>query len=431
MNARPHHQGSAVSDSFPGTQVHGPLSPIRAQTSHGAQRIIRDRFDYVLSMEHRIIVVGAGIAGLATAAALSRGGHTVSVIEERDDTTSGAGISIWPNALAALDRIGVGDEVRGAGGRVSAGAMRWRNGASIRHPAAERMVIALGEPLVVVRRVVLTDILSASLAAGTVEYGLAVSDVVDAHGPVRVRLSDSSTREADAVIGADGTHSVLARRLNGALTGRYAGYTAWRGVADHALDPDLAGETLGAGFEVGHVPMGSGHTYWFATERAAEGGRCAGGELSYLRSKLAGWADPVPAILAATSAHDVLRNDVYDREGARCWARGAVALVGDAAHPMRPHLGQGGCQAIEDAAVLAECIDISTDLATAFTRYETFRRPRVRRLIRESRMLGEILNLRPAALSTLAMRATVLVPEAMVTRHLAGIAARSAFRVPV
>ena len=76
-------------------------------------------------MAHRVIVVGAGIAGLSTAVALHRGGHLVTVFEERSDTSSGAGISIWPNALAALDRIGLGDQVREAGGRISAGAVRW------------------------------------------------------------------------------------------------------------------------------------------------------------------------------------------------------------------------------------------------------------------------------------------------------------------
>ena len=91
-------------------------------------------------MAHRVIVVGAGIAGLSTAVALHRGGHLVTVFEERSDTSSGAGISIWPNALAALDRIGLGDQVREAGGRISAGAVRWRDGTWIRRPSAQRIV---------------------------------------------------------------------------------------------------------------------------------------------------------------------------------------------------------------------------------------------------------------------------------------------------
>ena len=87
-------------------------------------------------MAQQILVIGAGIPGLATAVALQRRGHEVTVIEERTDTSSGAGISIWPNALAALDEIGLGDAVRAAGGRVTAGALRWRDGTWLRHPAA-------------------------------------------------------------------------------------------------------------------------------------------------------------------------------------------------------------------------------------------------------------------------------------------------------
>ena len=86
-------------------------------------------------MAQRILVIGAGIAGLATAVAMQRRGYAVSVVEERTDTSSGAGISIWPNALAALDRIGVGQAVSDAGGRITAGALRWRDGSWLRRPA--------------------------------------------------------------------------------------------------------------------------------------------------------------------------------------------------------------------------------------------------------------------------------------------------------
>ena len=108
----------------------------------------------------------------------------------------------------------------------------------------------------VVRRSALNDVLAGALASGTVHSGLTAEDIELTPDGVRVTLSDSTTRQADALIGADGTHSVVARHLNGPLHNRYAGYTAWRGIADAAIDPDLAGETLGAGRECGHVPLG-------------------------------------------------------------------------------------------------------------------------------------------------------------------------------
>jgi 2-polyprenyl-6-methoxyphenol hydroxylase-like FAD-dependent oxidoreductase len=381
-------------------------------------------------MVQRIVVVGAGIAGLATAVGLQRRGHDVTVIEERTDTSTGAGISIWPNALAALDHLGLGDAVRAAGGRITAGALRWRDGSWLRRPAAERFVRALGEPLVVVQRSVLRDVLTAALAAGTVEYRLAAAGLVVTADGVRLRLSDTTVRTVDAVVGADGTRSVVARHLNGPLIDRYVGYTGWRGIARYAIDPELAGETLGPGVETGHVPMGPDLTYWFTTERAPEGRLSPEGELTYLRTKLAHWAEPIPSILAATEPPDVLRDDLYDRTPARHWARGPVVLVGDAAHPMRPHLGQGGCQGLEDAAILAAFVDQTPDLSTAFAQFAAFRRHRIKSLVRESAWIGELVNLRPAFLSAAASRATALIPEALLTWHMASVAAWSSFALP-
>ncbi|MGH3640333.1 MAG: FAD-dependent monooxygenase, partial [Mycobacterium sp.] len=137
-----------------------------------------------------------------------------------------------------------------------------------------------------------------------------------------------------------------------------------------------------------------------------------------------------PDILASTDPTDVLRNDLYDRAPARQWSRGPVVLVGDAAHPMRPHLGQGGCQGLEDAATLAHFVDAGDDLPGAFARFAAFRRPRALALARESRLFGRIVNIRPAVLAGAAMRASSMVPEALLTRHMASVAGRSAFVLP-
>ncbi|OBI74122.1 FAD-dependent oxidoreductase [Mycobacterium sp. E740] len=384
-------------------------------------------------MPKRILVIGAGIAGLASAVALQQRGHDVTLIEERTDASSGAGISIWPNALAALDDIGLGDAVRDAGGRVTAGAARWRDGTWLRRPSPQRIVKALGEPLVVIRRSALTSILSGALHDGTLHTGRCAEALTLTGREVRVKLADGATPEADAVVGADGTHSMVARHLNGPLRNRYVGYTAWRGVARYRIDPDLSGETFGPAVEFGHVPMDAERTYWFATERVAEGATAPQGELAYLSERFASWAQPIPALLAATEPDSVLRNDLYDRDQARRWSRGPVVAVGDAAHPMRPHLGQGGCQGLEDAAILARFLDGADDgaddIAAAFAGFAAFRTPRVRSLVRESRFIGRLVNL-PPLLSALASRATVLGPEALVARHLAAVAARSAFRPP-
>ncbi|MGB0876886.1 MAG: FAD-dependent oxidoreductase [Mycobacterium sp.] len=381
-------------------------------------------------MSAHITVIGAGIAGLATAVALRRAGHEVTVIEQRTGIASGAGISIWPNALAALDEIGLGDAIRRAGGSVTGGAMRWRDGRWLRRPSPQRIVTALGEPLVVVRRSELTDILRAALPADTVQTGVTATGLVITSSSVRVTVSDSQIRDADAVVGADGVNSLVARFLNGPLPSRYVGYTAWRGVAACPLDPALAGTTMGNGTEVGHVPLGADHTYWFASERAPEGGTAPGGDHAYLTTKLASWAAPIPELIACTDPAELMRNDLFDRVQPRNWSRGNVVLVGDAAHPMRPHLGQGGCQGLEDAAILARFIELASDLPTAFASFGRFRRRRVRPLVRESATIGRIVNMRPSFLGGAASRATALIPERVVASHLGALAARSAFILP-
>ncbi|MGW4100083.1 MULTISPECIES: FAD-dependent oxidoreductase [unclassified Mycobacterium] len=378
-------------------------------------------------MAQSVLVIGAGITGLATAVALQQQGFDVRVAEARRDVTPGAGISLWPNALAALDEIGLGDQVRDAGGRVTTGALRRSGGAWLRRPAAQRFTRALGEPLVVIRRAALTEILAGALAPGTVHYELTADTIDIGASDVRVTFTDGTVREAAGLVGADGVDSVVARHLNGPLPRRYTGYTAWRAVAACPLDPDLSGETLGAGSQVGHVPLGDDHTYWFATQRVPRGQTTPDGELAHLKRHFSSWSEPIPTLLATTDADQVLRNDLYDRAPARTWARGPVVIAGDAAHPMRPHLGQGGCQGLEDAAILAALAARGPDLGRAFSRFAALRRKRVMTIVREAQLVGRVVNLRPPALGAAATRASVLVPEYVLTRHLASIAGRGAF----
>ncbi len=380
-------------------------------------------------MAQNVLVVGGGITGLATAVALQRRGFDVAVVESRSDSSTGAGISIWPNALAALDEIGLGDAVRESGGQVTAGALRWRDGTWLRRPAADRMVRALGEPLVVIRRTALTEILTAGLRPDTVEYGVAVQ-ALDVHdGGVRARLSDGSVREPSAVVGADGVDSVVARHLNGSLPRRCAGYTAWRGVAECTIDPELRARQWPPGWKpamsrsVPTTPIGSPLSGLRRATPTATASWVTCGE------RFGTWAEPIPTLLATTDPDQILRNDLYDRSPARRWARGPVVIAGDAAHPMRPHLGQGGCQGAGGRgnarrprgprAGSADCPLAGSRSIAPETSHDHRAGITVDRPGRESAPRG--------SQGAAATRATVLVPEYVLTRHLASIAARGAF----
>ena len=314
--------------------------------------------------------------------------------------------------MAALDRIDVGDAVRAAGGAVAAGAVRWRDGSWIRRPAADRLIDALGEPLIVIERSVLRAVLAERLPVGTVRYG--------------VDVTSSSELDADLVIGADGIASRVAVELNGPLPRTYCGYTAWRGVADASFDPVLAGEVLGPRSQFGLVPLGEDRTYWFATQQLRETS-FFDDELAHVKDLVTGWAAPLPELVSATEPRNLLRNDLHDRPIARRWSDGRSVLIGDAAHPMRPHLGQGGCQAIEDAVILAACIAAGPHVASACRTFESVRRGRVTAIVRESKLIGRIVNGRPAVLTGAVIRASVLGPDLLVRTHLAQIAGKSAF----
>ena len=166
------------------------------------------------------------------------------------------------------------------------------------------------------------------------------------------------------------------------------------------------------GVEFRHVPMGVNQT--LVRHRARRRGRHGRSRAlsKHLRATFAEWADPVPAILAATPPDRLLRNDLYDRATARRWARGPWFWWATPPIPMRPHLGQGGCRAIEDAAVLARLLGSASDPATAFARFE-IPPPRVRALVRESRTVGAVLNVRPAVLAAGLTRATAVITEAV------------------
>ncbi|MEU9806119.1 FAD-dependent oxidoreductase [Mycobacterium sp. NPDC050853] len=382
-------------------------------------------------MSGHIVVVGAGIAGLATAVALQQSGRDVVVLDDRDGTSTGYAITLWPNALAACDALGVGDDVRDASARVEAGMMRWRDGRILREPPNGQLTRAIGEPVAVTERNQLLAILAGRLTPGTVRYGARVARVRDGLHGTSVELADGEALTASAVIGADGIGSLAAQYLNGPLAFRYSGYTAWRGIADMAVSEELAGITLGPGIEFGHLPMPGGRTYWFAGERSLEAQRASNGEIDYLARKFSDWADPIPDLLKQSDESSVLRGDIFDRGRLRRITGGRVVLVGDAAHPMRPHLGQGGCQSLEDAAVLGVAVSERSSLPSAFREYARQRKSRTRTVVNRSRHIGHATYARPAVLSGLLTRASARIPAAVFWRQLRGISGYDACDITV
>ena len=352
----------------------------------------------------RAVVIGGGIGGLAAAVGLHRVGWTVTVLEKAPEFGDvGAGISLWPNALRCLDELGVDLGARLAPQRE--GGFRDRRGRRITRFDAAEFERRHGRPLGAIHRRDLIAALRDAVPAESLRTGQEVTEV---HEDGLVRVGSEELR-ADLVVAADGIHS----RVRHALfpdhpEPSYSGSTAFRGIA-HRPGTGLS-TSFDRGTEVGVLPLTGGDVYWWISTLAAPGTREAD-----LRQAFENWHDPIPALLEATPPEAVLHHDLYHlATPLPTYTRGRIALLGDAAHAMPPFLGQGGCQAIEDAVVLAHAVS-TQDVNSALESYDRQRRPRSQQVARESVRMGKLgpqltnpvaTGLRTALLKCLPTKAT-------------------------
>ncbi|UYQ64902.1 FAD-dependent monooxygenase [Streptomyces peucetius] len=363
-------------------------------------------------------VVGGGIGGLAAAVALHRRGWRVEVLERAPEFREiGAGISLWPNALHALEALGLADAVRALGAVEASGGVRDRRGRWLSRTDNAELARRFGHPLVVVHRADLLRALAEALPAGCLRPDSEVSGVRDNGRSLVVDHGEDESRP-DLVVGADGMGSAVRRALWPDAPGpRYAGYTAWRMVTEPLAEPPSEGAAIwGRGARLGYAALPGGRMYCFATASLPAKAASGSSEYAELLRRFGDWPAPVPTLLAAVRADTVLRHDLYDLPPLPSFVRGRVALLGDAAHAMTPNLGQGACQALEDAVTLAHCLDGTPDVAAALRSYDLLRRPRTQAVARRSARLGAVgqLSWPPAVL--LRDTAARLTPSRMTLR---------------
>jgi 2-polyprenyl-6-methoxyphenol hydroxylase-like FAD-dependent oxidoreductase len=211
---------------------------------------------------------------------------------------------------------------------------------------------------------------------------------------VSAGFSNGRQAEGSALIGADGLNSTVRAQILGPSKPIYRDYWACRGVAHVTLPKKYsrtATETWGRGQRFGFEPMVGGHVFWYATANAPQGSLGdQGGWKDDLREKFKQWHSPIPELIEATERETILRHEIVDRQPTRRWGEGRVTLLGDAAHPTTPNLGQGACMAIEDALVLAQCVGKNQDVPGRLREYEALRYRRTRFITRESRRVGRI-----------------------------------------
>lgn len=339
---------------------------------------------------------------MALAAALQRRGVPSTVYERtRRYRPAGAAITLWPNGLAALDALGVPGLRRGVeaqGWTITESRTLRPDGAVLATVPVAEAVAPLGFRALAIHRACLQEALLGAQEAGPPLMGMRAAEVFeDTDGP-GVRLEDGSEHRGDVVIGADGLRSVVRGYVAGEDEPHRFGFALWRGTCaleDASLAAGRAFETWSRLGRFGMVQIARGVVYWYAAMR-----RAPVGSWEDVRPRLAArfgsWSGPIARALRATRAEHAVRTEIMDRNVPRAWSRGRVALLGDAAHPMTPDLGQGACCAIEDAATLADMLGACgrgaspADLAEALSRYSRARSARCRALSRRSRRLTSI-----------------------------------------
>ena len=365
-------------------------------------------------------VIGAGIGGLTTALALEQKGIDVDVYERSAVLTDvGAGISLWPNALKALYQLGLRPALDGVSFVSMDGAVRNSDGTVLSRTTADQFIARLGLPVVAFHPADLLAVLVDAARDIAIHTGHEARDVEQDADGVTVRFANGAGARGDVLIGADGLRSVVRDRLGVPGGLKYSGYTAWRGTAPFEPAGLMAGETLGSGQRFGLAPIHGNRVYWYATDNVNEGQREPPIETKTRLTRLFGdWHQPIPELIRSTAEDTILRNDIYDRDPVERWGSGRITLLGDAAHPMTPNLGQGACQAIEDALVLSHLLSTGPDVPSSLRRYESERIPRTRSIVNASRRVGALFQVDSRAFCWLRNLGLRMMPVEMTYRSL-------------
>lgn len=371
-----------------------------------------------------IAIAGGGIGGLAAAIALDHAGFDVTVYEQAPAIESvGAGIALWPNATRVLDRLGIGPMVRKRAVPWH-GTLRSADGRILLRQPATVLHERYHAPTVALPRSILQAALLEHVGADRVRLGKVCVGYRQRGERVDVSFADGTTTQADVLVGADGVRSAVRREMLDDGPARYRGDTAWRAIIDvpDDLRPLRVGfETFGRGARFGMVPGHGDTALWFASDDRPEHERDGADVRERLLATYATWHDPIPRFLAATEPSAIVRSNIYHRRVTDRWVDGRVALLGDAAHPMGPDGGQGACQAIEDAAALADALAGTANVTDGLLTYQRTRYPRVARVARTVEMMGRLGRMRHPLLCAVRDRGLAATPQRLVVRQLDSI----------
>jgi FAD-dependent urate hydroxylase len=338
----------------------------------------------------RILVVGAGVGGISIARGLLRDGHDVTVFERRPDVKAGGGaVTIWSNGSTVLGQLGV--DMDGAGQPLSTVRVVTATGRPVTVVDLIAIVDRLGAPVRMVPRRVLLERLLEGFPTDRIRCNARAIGVVNTRNGIRLEFEDGSSAEGDLLIGADGLHSMV-RGIVGARPAEPTGWCSWQGLVTlpHVADKHVAQMIIGEHGNIGLWPAGGSDVQWWFDLPWSPDFVRPGSPIDMIRSNFEGWSDSADRVLATLTDEDLARSPFpHFRHPIPRSGRGAVTLLGDAAHTMPPTLAQGTNQALLDTMVLCKALSdfvkgangvrgSTRDLSSALRWYENTRRRKVK-----------------------------------------------------
>ncbi len=345
----------------------------------------------------KVAVIGAGLGGLAVAVALRQLGYDVQVYEKAQDFRPvGGGLGLLPNGLNFLEAIepGIVEIIKNSGCEVSTTVLKNTQGETIRASPASRFQEKYGQPLITVWWWRLQQILASKLPSENIHLNhRCIGFEQDAHG-ISIYFDNGEQVSADLLIGADGINSAVREYLIGDGKPRYLGSMSWRTVIkcnQELLNPGELGFIKGDKEFMYLLNVGDGYISWLYRKLSPDYTLSQDGAevKSRVLKQLVDWGESLRSLVEATPAEQILETPICDRLPLKSWSQGRVTLLGDAAHPMAPALGQGANSTFEDAYELALCFSSASSIQEALATYEQRRIPRTQ-LIQTRSALGEM-----------------------------------------
>lgn len=346
----------------------------------------------------KAIIIGAGIGGLTTGLALRQAGYTVEVYDRVHQLRpAGAGISLWSNGVKVMNRLGLGRQLAAIGGQMNRMAYRSHRDQPLSEIDLQPLFERVGQRPYPVARTDLQQVLLDAFGPENVQLGMKCVAVEQDDEQVTAIFEDGYQTTGDLLVGADGVHSTVRSHVLGyPVSRRYANYVNWNGLV--AASPDLCPADLwviyvGEAKRASMMPVGGDRFYFFFGAPMEEGTQV---EPLHRREELAklfaGWPDPVQRLIERLNPMETNRLEIGDLDPLERLVRGRVALLGDAGHATTPTLGQGGCQAMEDAEVLTRyLVTTNISVADALKRYEAARQERTATLTLKARRRADTI----------------------------------------